>query len=98
MNIYIAGLSYSINDADLANLFSEYGEVASAKVIIDRETGRSKGYGFVEMPDEESGKKAIAELNGCEFDNKVVSVSVARPRAERPQRTDRRDGYNKRRY
>lgn len=82
MNIFIAGLSYSITDADLNDLFGEYGEIASAKVIMDRETGRSKGYGFVEMNDETSGQKAIDELNGAEYDGRTISVSVARPRAE----------------
>lgn len=82
MNIFIAGLSYSITDADLNDLFGEYGEIASAKVIMDRETGRSKGYGFVEMNDEASGQKAIDELNGAEYDGRTISVSVARPRTE----------------
>ena len=82
MNIFIAGLSYNINDNDLMNLFNEYGEISSAKVIMDRESGRSKGYGFVEMEDEAAGQKAIEELNGAEYDGRVISVSVARPRTE----------------
>lgn len=82
MNIFIAGLSYNINDADLGDLFGEYGEIASARVIMDRETGRSKGYGFVEMNDEAAGQKAIDELNGAEYDGRTISVSVARPRTE----------------
>lgn len=82
MNIFIAGLSYSITDADLNDLFGEYGEIASAKVIMDRDTNRSKGYGFVEMNDEAAGQKAIDELNGAEYDGRTISVSVARPRAE----------------
>ena len=86
MNIFIAGLSYSINDADLKDLFSEYGEIASSKVIMDRQTGRSKGYGFVEMDDEEAAKKAISELNGAQYDGRTISVSEARPREERPRR------------
>ena len=94
MNIYIAGLNFSITAADLNDLFSEYGEVYSAKVITDRETGRSKGFGFVEMPDDIAAQKAINELNGAEYDNKIISVSVARPREERP----RNNGYNSRRY
>ena len=84
MNIYISGLSYNVNDADLNNLFSEYGEISSAKVIIDRETGKSKGFGFVEMPNDAEGQKAIDELNGAEYDSKTISVSLARPRTERP--------------
>jgi len=80
MNIFIAGLSYSITDADLNDLFGEYGEISSAKVVMDRDTGRSKGYGFVEMNDETAGMKAIDELNGAEYDGRTISVSVARPR------------------
>lgn len=98
MNIFIAGLSYSITDADLNDLFGEYGEIASAKVIMDRETGRSKGYGFVEMNDEASGQKAIDELNGAEYDGRTISVSVARPRAEGGQRRSGGNGggFNRR--
>ena len=101
MNIYISGLSYGINDADLNELFSAYGETSSAKVIMDRESGRSRGFGFVEMPDDAAGQKAIDELNGAEFDHKQISVNVARPREERPSNggnRDRRGGYNSRRY
>ena len=90
MNIFIAGLSYNINDSDLMDLFNEYGEISSAKVIMDRESGRSKGYGFVEMEDEAAGQKAIEELNGAEYDGRVISVSVARPRAEGGQGGPRR--------
>ena len=94
MNIYISGLSYGINDADLNELFSAYGETSSAKVIMDRESGRSRGFGFVEMTSDTDGQKAINELNGAEYDQKTISVSVARPREERP----RTNGYNSRRY
>lgn len=82
MNIFIAGLSYNINDADLGDLFGEYGEISSARVIMDKETGRSKGYGFVEMNDDASAQKAIEELNGAEYDGRTISVSEARPRTE----------------
>ena len=85
MNIFIAGLSYRVNDADLKELFVEYGEITSAKVIMDKQTGRSKGYGFVEM-DDATGQKAIDELNGAEYDGRTISVSVARPREEKPRR------------
>lgn len=93
MNIYISGLSYGTNDADLNELFSAYGETSSAKVIMDRESGRSRGFGFVEMNNDAEGQKAIDELNGAEYDQKTISVSVARPREERP-----RNNYNSRRY
>ena len=75
-------------------LFSAYGETSSAKVIMDRESGRSRGFGFVEMTSDTDGQKAINELNGAEYDQKTISVSVARPREER----SRNNGYNSRRY
>ena len=74
MNIYISGLSYGINDADLNELFSAYGETSSAKVIMDRESGRSRGFGFVEMTSDTDGQKAINELNGAEYDQKTLSL------------------------
>lgn len=102
MNIFIAGLSYRISDADLGELFSAYGEISSAKVISDRETGRSKGYGFVELADETAGQKAIEELDGKEIDGKTISVSVARPKTDAPRRStgggNRGGGYNRDRY
>ena len=105
MNIFIAGLSYKVNDADLAGLFEEYGSISSAKVVVDRQTGRSKGYGFVEMEDNEAATKAISELNEAEFDGRKISVSEAKPREERPRRTfdnnrggGQRGGYNRDRY
>ncbi|MDD2328405.1 MAG: RNA-binding protein [bacterium] len=98
MNIFVAGLSYQITDADLKELFEEYGEVSSAKIITDRETRRSKGYGFVEMSNDEEGQHAIEELNDAEYDGRTLSVSVARPRTEggdRP-RNNNRGGYGNR--
>lgn len=83
MNIFIAGLSYDVNDADLSSLFEEYGAISSAKVIMDRQTNRSKGYGFVEIEDDAVANKAISELNGAEYDGRTISVSEARPRQER---------------
>ena len=83
MNIFISNLSWAIKDADLRELFAEYGEISSAKVIMDRETGKSRGFGFVEMPNEEEGKKAIEELDKAEYDGKVITVNVAKPREER---------------
>ena len=100
MNIYIANLSYGVNDADLKELFQEYGEVSSAKIITDKATGRSRGFGFVEMPNDSEGLKAIKNLNEVEYDSKVIAVSVAKPRTEkRDFNNNRRDrGYNNRRY
>ena len=87
MNIYISNLSFKVEDSDLRQLFEEYGEVSSAKVITDRYTGRSRGFGFVEMPDNEASQKAISELNQAEYDGKVITVNEARPREERPARS-----------
>ena len=87
MNIFIAGLNYNMSEAELGELFAEYGEVVSVKIIMDRETGRPKGYGFVEMADDEAGDKAIAALNEVDMDGKTLSVSIARPREERPRRS-----------
>jgi RNA recognition motif-containing protein len=102
MNIFIAGLSFKVNDADLLNLFEEYGTITSAKVITDRQSGRSKGYGFVEIDNEEAAAKAIAELNGAEYDGRTISVSEAKPREERPRRefsgSRGGGGYNRNRY
>jgi RNA recognition motif-containing protein len=101
MNIFIAGLSFKVTDSDLASIFEEYGTVTSAKVITDRQSGRSKGYGFVEL-DDESAEKAIAELNGAEYDGRTISVSEAKPREERPRRefNEHRGGggYSRNRY
>lgn len=101
MNIFIAGLSFNVTDADLTDLFQEYGEISSAKVITDRQTGRSKGYGFVEM-DDQAATKAIEELNGIEHQGRTLAVSEAKPREPREERSfGNRGGYgsnNRNRY
>ena len=81
MNIFIAGLSYDVNDTDLNTLFEEYGAINSAKVIMDRETGRSKGFSFVEMPDDAAAQQVIEKLNGTEYEGRALVVKEARPRA-----------------
>ena len=78
MNIYVANLSWNTNSDSLQELFSQYGEVTSAYIINDRETGRSRGFGFVEMPNDEEGQKAIDALNETEFEGKNIAISVAR--------------------
>lgn len=93
MNIFVAKLSFNVNDEDLNVLFSEFGEVTSARVITDKFTGKSKGYGFVEMTDDEAAQKAISELNECEYDGRVIAVSEARPREERPAGSFRQGGF-----
>jgi RNA recognition motif-containing protein len=84
MNIYVSNLSFKVESEDLREYFEEYGEVTSAKVITDRETGRSRGFGFVEMSDDAAAEKAIAELNGASVDGRNISVTVAKPKEERP--------------
>ena len=79
-NIYVGNLSYNMSDNDLVDLFGQYGEVESAKTVIDRETGRSKGFAFVVMPSEEAAENAINELNGQEIDGRGIRVNIARPR------------------
>jgi|SRR5687767_6477234 RNA recognition motif-containing protein len=83
MNIYVSNLSFAVQDEDLMSYFAEYGEVSSAKVIMDKFTSRSKGFGFVEMSDDEAAKKAIAELDGAMVDGRAIKVAEARPKEER---------------
>ena len=83
MNIYVSNLGFSVQDEDLRGYFSEYGEVTSAKVITDKFTNRSRGFGFVEMPDDSAAQKAIKELNGAVVEGRSISVNVARPREEK---------------
>lgn len=82
MNIYVGNLTHSVKDTDLRALFERYGEVKSAVIIKDRETRQPRGFGFVEMTEAEAGKSAIAELNGAEFEGRVLKVNEARPREE----------------
>ena len=83
MNIFIAGLTYQITEQDLRELFEDYGTVSSAKIIIDNFTGRSRGFGFVEMDDEADAKRAIEQLNDAEYDGRRITVNVAKPRRVR---------------
>lgn len=80
MNIYVGNLPFSTSSADLEQAFSAHGTVSSANVISDRETGRSRGFGFVEMPNDEEGRTAIRELDGAEMDGRRLKVNEARPR------------------
>ena len=83
MNIFVARLDYGITDDDLRTAFEAYGEVESAKIIMDRETGRSRGFGFVEMPNEEEGRAAIEEMNGAELAGREIAVKESEPREKR---------------
>ena len=99
MNIYVSNLSFNIQDKDLSNFFSEFGEVTSAKVITDKETNRSRGFGFVEMADENASKKAIAALDGSTQDGRTIKVSQAKEKEDRPAKNFNNDrSYNKNRY
>ncbi len=95
MNIYVSNLNYSTSSESLQQLFAEYGEVTSANIITDRETRRSRGFGFVEMPNDAEGQKAIEELNGTEFEGKTINVNIARPKTDR---SNNNGGYNRNRY
>lgn len=80
MNIYVGNLSWNLKDQDLSNLFTPYGEVASAKIVMDKFTQRSKGFGFVEMPNDDQAQAAIAQLNGSEVDGRNLVVNESRPK------------------
>jgi RNA recognition motif-containing protein len=82
MNMYVSNLGFHVTDEDLKKLFAGYGEVTSAKVIMDKVSGRSRGFGFVEMQTEAEAQKAMQELEGFEVEGRVISVSVAKPRSE----------------
>ena len=86
MNIFVAKLDYNTQDYELRTAFEEFGTVDSAKIIIDRETGRSKGFGFVEMPNDEEGQNAINALNDTEMDGRTIVVKKAEPRENRDSR------------
>lgn len=93
MNIYVSNINFRTEEASLNQLFANYGEVNSTRIITDRETGRSRGFGFVEMLNDEEGQAAIDALNGKEFEEKELNISVVRPREEH---TNNRGGYQSR--
>ncbi|MCB1165514.1 MAG: RNA-binding protein [Leptospiraceae bacterium] len=91
MNIYAGNLPYSLNEQDLQSLFAEHGDVEKATIMIDRETGRSRGFGFVVMPDDSQAMGAISALNGREIDGRALRINEAKPR-EDSRRPDRSGG------
>lgn len=91
MNIYVANIPYKSTDAELKELFEQFGEVSSAKIIIDKFTQRSRGFGFIEMPDETAARQAINDLNGADFMGKNLVVNEARPKSDAP----RGGGFNR---
>jgi len=80
MNIYVGNLSYSLTESELRDAFAAHGEVSSVKILMDRETGRSRGFGFVEMPNQVEGEAAVTQLNGKEVGGRALRVNEARPR------------------
>ncbi|SFU29591.1 RNA recognition motif. (a.k.a. RRM, RBD, or RNP domain) [Pustulibacterium marinum] len=112
MNIFVGSLPYSIVEADLEEAFADYGDVTSVKIIMDRESGRSKGFGFVEMPNDDEAKKAIEELNGAEVEGRTIVVNESKPKPQGDRRNYNNNrgggnrnggnrgggGYNKNRY
>ena len=84
MNIYVSNLGFHVGNEDLKGFFAAYGEVTSAKVVVDRETNKSRGFGFVEMPNNEEGEIAIQKLNGSVIQGRSMNVNIARPKEDRP--------------
>ncbi|MCP4575611.1 MAG: RNA-binding protein [Deltaproteobacteria bacterium] len=89
MNIYVGNLSYNVTEDELKTVFEAYGEVSSVKIITDKYSGRSKGFGFVEMPVQGEGEEAINSLNDSDVKGRNIKVNKARPRNDRPQRRSR---------
>jgi RNA recognition motif-containing protein len=95
MNIYVGNMPFNMNEDQLRDLFAAYGDIDSVKVITDRETHRSRGFGFVEMPDDESARKAISELSEKEINGRRLNINEARPREERRGHGGGRGGGNR---
>jgi RNA recognition motif-containing protein len=89
MNIYIGNLAYTVTEDDLREAFSEFGQVESASIINDKFSGRSKGFGFVDMPNDSEAREAIESLNDKDLNGRTIKVNEAKPREERPARRDR---------
>ncbi len=100
MNIYVSNLSFDVQDEDLREFFSPFGEVTSAKIITDRETGQSRGFGFVEMPDDSAAKQAISDLDQAKVEGRAIRVSEAKPREDKPKNGNfqKAGGYNSRKW
>lgn len=98
MNLFVARLNYDTSESGLRSAFEAHGEVSNVKIIIDRDTDRSKGFGFVEMPIDDQARAAIAALNNSSLDGRTIVVKESEPREERPRRNfdrDDRGGYNR---
>lgn len=92
INIYVGNLSFQSTEEELHSLFSNHGEVSKVSIIADRDSGRSKGFAFVEMPDSAQAQKAIDALNDCEIKGRKLRVNEAKPREDRPRRAPRNAG------
>jgi len=98
MNMHVSNLSFDVRDEDLKAFFTPFGEVTSARIINDRMTGKSRGFGFVEMSDDKAAKKAMAELNAAAVDGRNLKVVEARPKEDRPFRGNSGGGFKKDRW
>lgn len=93
MNIFVGSLPFKVEESELKEVFEEFGEVTTVKIITDRETGRSKGFGFIEMPDDEAAQKAISEVNGAELYGRTIVVNQAEEKKDRPSGGGGGGGY-----
>ena len=94
MNIFVSNLSFNVQDEDLKEFFTDYGEVTSAKIITDRMTQQSRGFGFVEMSDNAAAQKAITELDGATVEGRTIRVMEAKPREDKPARSNYQGNNN----
>jgi len=83
MNIYVGNLGYDINESDLREAFEQYGKITEIRLVMDKVTGKTKGFGFIEMPEKEEAQKAITEMNEMEFKGRVIKVDEAKPKTDR---------------
>ena len=97
MNLYVSNLGFGVTEKALKDLFSQHGQVSSAKVITDYNTGQSRGFAFVEMPNDAEAEKAISKLHNTEVDNRTISVVIARPKEDKPKKNNypERDGFKR---
>jgi len=97
MNIYVSNLAFNVQDEDLRQFFTPFGEVTSAKIIMDKMSNQSRGFGFVEMSNDEASRKAIEELNGSTVEGRMIKVMEARPKEDKPRNNFRSNngGYSK---
>ena len=93
MNIYVGNLGFDVNESVLREAFEQFGQVAEVRLIMDKYTGKTKGFGFVEMPEKEEAEKAIAEMDGKDFEGRIIKVSEAKPKTDRGGGGGRRGGF-----